>query len=481
MRFQIVGLTIGILLLMIGMALLVPAVVDFSTGHPNARVFLRCAALSYFFGGILYLGFRDTAGPMTLRQAFLLTVVSWLVFGVFSALPLCFSDLKLSAADAFFESVSGITTTGSTILVGLDDMSYGILLWRALIQWIGGIGVVAFAIVFLPFLRVGGMQLFQMESSDRSDKVLPHTADTVLSLVKVYCVLTVICFAVYRALGMSAFDAVTHAMTTLSTGGYSTHDASFGFFNSYALDMAASFFMLLGGLPFILYVKALHGRGTNFYYDPQVRGLLALIALVTAALVAWLCVQGTYGFADSFRYAVFNVVSVITTTGYATTDYLLWGSFPIMVFFFLTYLGACAGSTSGGIKTVRLLITMAAVRKQIRSLIHPHGLFTIKYNGKAVDPPVIQAIIGFLCLYVTANVFLTLALTATGLDFTTAISGAATALANVGPGLGSIIGPAGNFSTLPDSSKWILSLGMLLGRLEIMTVLVLISPNFWKR
>lgn len=481
MRFETVGFTIGILLLILGIALLVPAILDFEDNHPNAGVFLYCAGMCYFFGGALYLSFRGYAEKIGIREGFVLTVMSWFVLSLFAAFPLYFSHLGISFVDAFFESVSGITTTGSTVLTGLDDMSRGILIWRSIMHWVGGIGLIGFAIIILPFLRIGGMQLFRTESSDRSEKVMPRTVNIMSSLVKVYCGLTALCVLTYYALGMSMFDAVNHAMATISTGGFSTHDKSFGWFDSYALEMAAVFFMMLGGLPFALYIKMAFGHKFEFHRDAQVRGFILLFLSVISVFSMWLWNNSVYSFADSFRHVAFNVMSILTTTGFASTDYLLWGPFSGTLFFFLTYLGACAGSTSGGIKTIRLLVASAALQKEVKSLLYPHGVFSIKYEGKPVSAYIIRGVLGFLCVYLTSNMILTVALTFTGLDLVTAISGAATALANVGPGLGDIIGPAGNFSTLPDAAKWLLCAGMILGRLEIMTVLVLFTPIFWRK
>lgn len=480
MHFRIVGFTVGILLLILGAAMLVPAFVDFEGHNHNAHIFLYCALMCCFFGGALYLSCRGTPGRVTPRDGFLLTVMSWFVMSLFAAFPLYLSDLHISLTDAVFESVSGITTTGSTVLSGLDQMSHGILVWRSITQWIGGIGLIGFAIVILPFLRIGGMQLFRTESSDRYDKAMPKTGDIIAGLLKVYCGLTALCTITYHLLGMSWFDAVNHAMTTLSTGGYSTHDASFGFFKSPPLDTAAILFMTLGGLPFVLYVRLISQRSFELHRDGQVRGFLGMFAFFVVLVVLWLACTSSYGFSDALRVAAFNIMSVMTTTGFASADYTLWGSFSCVLFFFMTYMGACAGSTSGGIKTVRLMIAAAAVQKQVRSLLYPHGIFEIKYNGKPVPSAIINAVLGFLCLFVTANVVLTGALAMTGLDFVTAVSGAATALANVGPGLGDIIGPSGNFSSLPAAAKWLLCAGMLLGRLEIMTVLVILTPGFWK-
>ncbi len=481
MRFQIVGYTIGILLLVLGVALLVPAVLDINDDHANAQVFLGSAALAYFFGGALYLSFRDFEPKIDTKLAYVLTATSWLVMSLFCAVPYYFSDLDISYTDALFESVSGITTTGATVLTGLDDVSRGILMWRAITQWIGGIGVVAFAIFFLPFLRIGGMQLFQTESSDRSEKVMPRTSLVISGLLKIYCGLTLLCAATYYMLGMNAFDAIAHSMTTIPTGGFSTHDASYAFFDSAALDYACILFMALAGLPFMLYIKMVYRNKFEFAQNSQVRGFLGLFAVVTAILSLWLWQNSGYAFGEALRYSAFSIMSILTTTGYRTTDYSLWGPFVVVLFFLLTYLGACAGSTAGGIKTMRLVVSFAALQRQLKSLIYPNGVFAVKYQKKQLPVSVMQAVTGFLCLYVTTNVVLTLALALTGLDFITAVSGAATAIANVGPGLGDIIGPYGNYSSISAAAKWLLCAGMVLGRLEIVTVLVLFTPNFWKR
>lgn len=483
MKYNIIGFTLGLLLMIIGLAELIPAFVDQKMAHPNANVFFVNALFSFFFGGALVISNKTFRHELDIRQAFLLTTLSWLSVSLFAALPLYMSDLNISFTDAFFESLSGITTTGSTVLSGLDAMSDGILLWRSIIQWIGGIGLVGFAIILLPFLRIGGMQLFQTESSDKSDKVMPKSVDVIIALFIVYCGLTAACTLTFYMLGMSFFDAVNHAMTTIPTGGYSTHDASFGYFkNSSALQLACTFYMLLGGLPFILYIKFFfQGRTRTFFYDDQVRTFIILVAILTFILTIWLTTHSDYTLWQSFVATSFNIVSVITTTGYATEDYTLWGPFSVMFFLFLTYVGSCAGSTAGGLKIMRLNIIAKALFKQLNTLIHPNGVFTIRYQRSVIDQSIVDTILGFSGLYVLSNVILTLALTLLGLDFPTAVSGAATSLANVGPGIGDIIGPAGNFSTLPDSAKWLLCLGMLLGRLEILTVAVLFSARFWKK
>ncbi|MCB9975872.1 MAG: TrkH family potassium uptake protein [Rhodospirillales bacterium] len=482
MRTEIIGFTLGALLTILGIAELVPALVDWNHGHSNAYVFFMNALLCLFFGVALTLSNFKRGKNIGLRESFMLTTLSWVFISLFGCLPLRMSDLDISFVDAFFESVSGFTTTGSTVLSGLDTMSQGILIWRSMIQWIGGIGFIAFALILLPFLQVGGMQLFQTESSDRSEKIMSKSGQVVFSLFLTYCVLTFLCAITYFSLGMSWFDAINHAMTTLSTGGYSTHDKSFGYFESSGLQYACAFFMLAGGLPFILFVKLFYQQNMSaFFEDEQVRASCFMVVFFTAALSLWLVFTQGYSWADSVRLTLFNVISIMTTTGYATADYTLWGTFPILLFFFVTYLGMSTGSTAGGLKTMRLVIAFRAALWQFKTIIYPNGIFTQRYQGRPVDQALVSTVLGFLSLYVVTNAFMTLFLAFCGLDFVTAITAAATALANVGPGLGDIIGPAGNFSSFPDAAKWIMCVGMILGRLEILTVFVLFTTYCWTK
>lgn len=479
MNFRLSFFTSGIMLVILGAAMLLPAAIDYVDGHSNFSAFFISSLVSVFFGGALLFSNYGRFRNISVKEGFVLTSMTWLNLSLVACIPFCLSDLHLSFTDAFFESISGVTTTGSTVLSQLDIMSRGILFWRSMLQWIGGIGIIAFAMVLLPFLNVGGMQLFKTESSDRSEKIIPQSRKLVSTLVLVYVILTVLCFFTYYILGMKTFDAVNHAMTTLSTGGYSTHDASFGAFNSAALQLAASLFMLMGGLPFVLFVKFILLGKFDFLKDQQVRGFLFIVFLISVPLIGSLVIGGEYGFFDAFVSVIFNVISILTTTGFATTDYTLWGPFAVIVFFFATYLGGCAGSTAGGLKTMRVLVVFTGIRKQLNQLIYPHGVFTARYQGSPLNRGLIMSVFGFLSLYVVLNAVLTLALMLVGLDIETSLSGAATAIANVGPGIGNTIGPAGNFSSLPDSAKWLLCLGMYLGRLEILTVLVIFTPAFW--
>lgn len=479
--FRLALFTSGLLLILLGIAMIIPAALEFHDSTPHAESFYVSSFLALFIGGILYYSQRGPFDHFDIKEGFLLTTLSWILLSVVGAIPLYMSDIGMDFADAVFESVSGITTTGSTVLSGLDSMSRGVLLWRSILQWIGGIGIVAFAIVILPFLKIGGMQLFQTESSERSDKFIPRSRHLVGQLVIVYLLLSALCTFFYYIFGMSGFDAINHAMTTLSTGGYSTHDKSFGYFDSTALQVTATIFMFFGGLPFVLFVKWLfHGR-FEFFKDWQVRGFAAIIAIMGGIIVLNLFVRGILPLSKDIVTTLFNVISILTTTGYATVDYTIWGPFITILFFFMTYLGACAGSTAGGLKTMRLIVVLQGTKQRFNELIYPHGIFTARYQGVPLERKLMTTVMGFLALYVLLNVIMTIALMLCGLDFATAISGTATAIANVGPGIGDIIGPAGNFSSLSDTAKWILSAGMLLGRLEILTVLVIFTPHFWQK
>lgn len=479
MKFQIIGLTLGALLFILGLAEMIPAVLDFSQGDPNWKVFFESSFITLFWGGCMMLSCRSGKLEMTKREAFFLTASSWIVLSFFAAIPFHMSDLRLSFADAVFETSSGITTTGSTVLSGLDDMSHGILLWRSIIQWIGGIGIIGFAIVFLPFLRIGGMQLFQTESSDRSEKIMPRTPLIVTYLLSIYVLLSCMICLTYKVLGMSWFDAVNHAMTTISTAGYSTHDASFGHFKSYSLDMAATLFMAMSGVPFILYVKAVFQGRFDFFKDEQFKVFVSILCVFTIILTLWLWNNSDYDLANSFRYSVFSIASVSSTTGYATTDYLAWGPFAVMFFLFLTCMGGAAGSTSGGIKTMRFIVAFKAVNAHIKKLIYPHSVSVIRYQGKPLDDRTVMNILTFIGIYLISIAFFSLLIAWTGVDMSTAISAAATSISSTGPGIGDVIGPSGNFSAMPEVSKWILSLCMIVGRLEIMTMLILFTPDFW--
>ncbi|HAZ98612.1 MAG TPA: potassium transporter TrkH, partial [Halomonas sp.] len=421
--------------------------------------------------------------PLELKpwQMFILTAGSWTSISCFASLPLILGAPQLSFTNAVFESVSAITTTGSTVLVGIENLSDGLKLWRGLMQWMGGIGIIVMGIAILPFLKVGGMRLFHTESSDWSDKVMPRTGGIAKATLAVYVILTLAAMLSYWLGGMLPLDAIVHGMTSLATGGFANSDASFGAYAEQPwLLWMASFFMLSGALPFVLYIRFIRSSKSALWKDQQVRGLLKLLLAAIVILSAWRVVQGDDWFV-SLTHVTFNVISVVTTTGYASDDYTLWGSLPIAAFFYLTFVGGCSGSTSGGMKIFRFQIAMLMLRNQLRYLIHANGVFTNRFNQQPVTSDISRSVVAFSFFFFITIAVLALGLAALGLDLVTALTGAATAVANVGPGLGDLIGPAGNFAPLPDAAKWLLCIGMLMGRLEILTVVVLMTPMFWRR
>ena len=471
----------GILLCILSLVMLIPMMVDLAFGHEDWRVFMVSSVFTAFIGGALYLANRGYEGTLSLRQAFLFTTTSYIVISVFCSLPLYWSELQLPFVDAYFEAVSGITSTGSTVLTGIDFLPPGLLVWRSLLNAMGGIGIVVLALAVLPMLRIGGMQLFKTESSDTMEKMLPRTTQIAAVISLVFVVLMICCALCYWWAGMSGFDAMNHAMTTVATGGFSTHDASLGYYNSPLIESVAILFMIAGGLPIILYFQALRGNPSVIWQNTQVQTFLGIIAGVTALLIVWLVFWQDFAFLDALRYSLFNVVAVITTTGYASADYNGWGTFAVAVFFMLIVVGGCTGSTSGGIKIFRFQVLYKTARVQIRQLIQPHGVFVPLYNGKPITENISASVMSFFILFAFSFVVLAIILSIYGLDFLTAMSAAAQAISNVGPGLGEIIGPAGNYSVLPDGAKWWIAGAMIMGRLELFTVLVILAPHFWRQ
>ena len=468
---KITLLVTGFALIFMGALMAVPIMVDPAT----ASMFGLAGILSVSLGGTFVLLGSGSRQTLRTKDVFLLTTLTWLATAAAGGLP--FLLYGSSFTDSFFESISGITTTGSTIFTGLDDMPRGILLWRSMLHWVGGLGVIVTAIAVLPMLKVGGMQLFRSESSDKAEKELASAASYAAATFWIYFALSALCALAYSASGMNSFDAINHAMATLSTGGFSTHDQSMGFFQNPSIHWTAVVFMLAGSLPFVWYIRVVR-RGT--LWSEQVFAFLVFVVVVVAALTIWVARIPGMTVEEALRHVAFNVVSVMTTTGFASTDYTLWGSFAIAVFFMITFAGGCTGSTSGGVKVMRNVILLKAVVIQARRLSHPHGVFRLRFDGRPVDAPTYSSLVAFVGMFGTTILVLAVLLNLTGLDFQTSLSGAATAVANVGPGLGPIIGPAGNFQSLPDVAKWLLAFGMLLGRLEIMTVLVLFTAAYWR-
>jgi trk system potassium uptake protein TrkH len=480
MDFRPIVVVIGTLLAILAMSMLVPAAVDAFHGNPDWEVFIVSAGVTLFVGVAMALTGRIGVAKLSIREAFLMTALSWLALPLFATLPFMYSDLGLSFTDAFFEAMSGFTTTGSTVIVGLDKAPPGILMWRALMQWIGGIGIIVMGIAILPMLKVGGMQLFRMESSDRSEKALPRAAQIAGAIGVIYLVLSILIAGAYWLAGMSGFDAIAHAMTTIATGGYSTSDNSIGNFKSIGIEIVGIVGMIAGSLPLVLYLRMIQGHVLALFEDSQVQWYLSTIVFAVLVTTSWLWLKDGIEPATALRQSVFNIVSVITTTGYATADYGLWGSFIVPIFFFVMFIGGCAGSTSGGVKMFRLQVLYAATRAQIHHLLQPHGVFIPYYNRRPISDEVIVSVLSFFFMWFFTFTMMSLGLALVGLDFLTAVSSAATAMANVGPALGPIAGPAGTFQPFPDAAKWIMSGGMMVGRLELFTVMVLLSRSFWR-
>lgn len=478
-HFRPIMFVLGLMLAILSAAMVLPAMVDLADGNADWRAFFAASVFTFFVGGLLVLlNYDDRPAQLTVKDAFLLTTLSWVFMAAFAALP--FVGLGVSYTDAYFETMSGLTTTGSTVLVNLDKLPRGVLLWRALLTGLGGVGIIVMAILILPFLRVGGMQLFHAESSDKSEKILPRSLELVGATALIYAGLVLACTFVYAVLGMSVFDAICHGMSTIATAGFSTHDSSFMFFQSPSIEWAATLFMALGGMPFLVLFRAFRGEPHTLWQDEQVRGFVGFLVAVTLILGVWLSITNGIAINDAIRLAAFNVVSIVTTTGFMSADYILWGTFAVGMFFLLTFIGGCSGSTAGAIKIYRLQVAGILTRRHFTQLISPNRIVPLSYNGRRLPDDVPFSVVAFLAIYMATVGIITVVLTGMGLDFVTAVSSTAQALGNVGPGLGEIVGPAGNYSTLPAPTKWVLAFTMMLGRLELFTVLVLFRPEFWR-
>ena len=477
-NYKTVFFTLGILQIILGIFMLIPIFVQFFFKEIDSS-FFGASIITIIFGTLFFLSNLDHDKKLNLQQAFLLTALSWLSIAIFGSLPLIFSEVNFSFTNAFFESMSGITTTGSTIIPNLEEMPKAILLWRAILQWLGGIGIIVMAITLMPIMNVGGMQLFKISNSDSSEKILPKSKEIALRLIYIYSGLTTLCAISYKILGMNTFDSITHSMTTIATGGFSNYNESIGFFNSFLIEISAMIFIILGSLPFIAYIKFLNGNRRIFFSDIQIRTFLKIILISILILSIYLFLDKSSEL--NFRTVLFNVISILTGTGYVNAQFDNWGGFPLIIFIGLMFIGGCAGSTTCGIKIFRVQILYQFISNQLKRIIYPRGIFNIKYDKNNVDEKFMASIISFIFLYILIFFVITALLSVDGLDFITAISAAATSISNVGPGLGDVIGPNGNFSYLSNFSKWILSIGMILGRLELFAVLVLFIPSFWRK
>ena len=472
---------VGLMIAALGVAMFAPMVVDYAYGDRSWRAFGISGILTTLLGGALALATYTPKPNLRARGAFLLTFLSWVALSLFASIPFLMDPLKLSVTDALFEATSGITTTGSTVLTGLDDMPRGILLWRAILQWIGGVGIVVTAMAVLPMLKVGGMQLFRLESSDMGEKILPKAASLAAGIGGIYVVLTLMCMFGYIATGMDGFDAICHAMTTLATGGYSTSDASMGGFMDNGADLVGIAFMMAGGIPFGVYLlMATRGDWKAPFRDSQVRAFVTVMIALIAMVTFYLWVNSELTNSRALRLAAFNVVSIVTGTGYATADYNAWGPFAVSAFFAFMFIGGCAGSTACSLKIFRYQVAFEGLRAYLFKMPRQHAVAPLRYGGKPLPESVLFSVMGYFFLFFMTFAVVAILLSIIGLDPITAWSGAGSAVANVGPGLGDIIGPSGTYQTLPGEAKWVLMIAMIVGRLEIVTALVVLTPAFWR-
>ena len=471
---------IGILLIVLGVSMLAPYSMQILFDE-NSHSFISSSFITIFIGILFVLANLEKEFKLNLRQTFLFSTLAWVMIAVFGSLPFLLSTNEFTFSEAFFESMSGITTTGATIISDLDNSPKSILLWRAIMQWLGGIGIVVMAITILPLLKVGGMQLFKMEGPDTTEKILPRTIEVATIIISTYFILTFFCGFFYWLFGMTIFDSICHAMTTIATGGFSTHNDSIGFFKNSNIEVIASVFIILGSIPFIAYLKFSQGNTKIFFQDVQIRGLIYLLTISIIIMFFYLLfIDYESNLFDKIRISSFNVISILSGTGYVTDDFGLWGKFSLIFFLFLMFIGGCAGSTACGIKIFRLQMLLIFLKDQIKKLIHPNSVIITKYNNHKISDAFIKSVIIFIFTFLFIFIIIAMLLSISGLDFITSISGAASSISNVGPGLGDMIGPNGNYKALPDLSKWILAAGMLLGRLELFAVLVLFFPSFWR-
>jgi trk system potassium uptake protein TrkH len=481
MHFAIIARVLGIMLMIFSLSMLTPLVVAFAYAEGTSQTFLLSFLITLSLGFLFWLPAKNHYGELRTRDGFMVTVLFWLVLSTFGSLPLMFSsDVNLTFIDALFESVSGLTTTGATVISGLDSLPKSVLYYRQQLQWLGGIGIVVIAVAILPMIGVGGMQIYRTETPGpvKDSKLTPRITETAKALFKIYLALTVACALAYWVAGMDIFDAIGHSFSTVAIGGFSTHDASIGYFDSSLIMAICSFFMVLAGLNFALHFHVWHSRRLSFYaQDAEARMYIALLLVGILITCLYLYFSGTYGWNESISQGVFQLISIMTTTGFTTTEFHTWPSFLPFFLLFLSFFGACAGSTGGGIKIGRMLILAKQGIREIYRLIHPNALLPIKIHNRTVPERVVDAIWAFLGVYLAIFYLMVLLLLATGLDYTTAWSATAAALNNLGPGLGAV---AANYSDISSFAKWVLCWGMLLGRLEIFTLLVLFTPTFWR-
>jgi len=482
MHFTVILRILGILLMIFSLTMAIPLLISMALGEAAINAFLSALSITFLSGLAIWLPVMGVRHELRTRDGFIVVVLFWTVLSLFGALPFYLSqDLQLSMVDSIFESVSGLTTTGATVITGIDLLPKSILYYRQQLQWMGGMGIIVLAVAILPMLGIGGMQLYRAETPGpiKDTKLTPRITETAKALWYIYAGLTVMCLLAYWAAGMTFFDALAHSFSTVAIGGFSTHDASFGYFDSPLIEGIGIFFMILSGANFGLHFVAWQSRGIRHYLaDPEFRFYVTLLVIISAITCATLIVTDSYEPLAALRAALFEVVSIATTTGFATADFAHWPNMLPFLLFLTAFVGGCAGSTGGGMKVIRILLLSKQGIREVKRLIHPNGVFSIKFGQQAVPDKVVGAIWGFFSVYLLAFVFMLIALLATGLDQVTAWSAVGATLNNLGPGLGEV---AANFSSINDPAKCVLSLSMLLGRLEVFTFIVLLSPMFWRR
>ena len=474
-----IALVGGTVVCAVGFLLFIPLITELIYQTESWQSYTVPILLYLIVGGSLVIVNKNVELNISIKEAFIITVLSWILLAILCAIPFIYTKLNLSITDALFESMSGITTTGSTILNNLDELPKGILLWRALLQWLGGIGIVVIALVILPFLRVGGMQLFHLEGEDPYEKFLPKISSVVKKIVIVYVLLTLLLFILYYINNMTMFDALAHSFTTISTGGFSTHNESFAYFENNTILNIAIIFMIIGSIPFIILAQ-MNIRNVSLFKDHQIR-VFILILITSIALIYYFArtyVEG--GPLQKLTIISFNTISIISGTGYVSANFEKWGNYASVLFLLLMFIGGCAGSTTGGLKIFRFQILFKYIQLHLKKMLQPHVVLTAKFNGKKVTESTYESVMTFFFLYIITFALSALLLSFSGLDFLTCISASASAISNVGPGLGDIIGPEGNYSSLTNYSKFVLIITMFLGRLEMLTIFVLLLPSFWK-
>ena len=481
MQLRAIQRIVGILLVLFSVTMLPPIVVAWITGEQTVRMFLAAFMITLFSGVILWLPARAFIKELRLRDGFMIVAMFWVVLGVFGAFPFIL-DSHLPYIDAIFESVSGLTTTGSTVFTHIDDMPRSILYYRQQLQWLGGMGIIVLAVAILPMLGIGGMQLYRAETPGpmKDNKLTPRITETAKALWYIYLGLTIACATAYWLAGMPVFDAITNSFSTVSLGGLSTHDTSFAYFDNVFIEVAAIIFMLLSGVNFAIHFIAWRNISLNPYIrDPEFRAYVLIVGVSAMITTVYLYASGTFASAGSaLRYGIFQTVSFGTTTGFTTAAYPSWPAFVPALLLVISFIGGCAASTSGGLKVIRVLLLWKQGMREIKRLIHPSGQFSIKIGEKSLPGPVVHAIWGFFMLYMVCFTVMSLLLAATGLDLVTSFSAVAACLNNTGTGLGAV---GSNFATINTTAKSILCVAMLLGRLEIFTLLVLFTPAFWKK